>query len=216
MTELRKAAEMALETLCVGANDAVPNDIDERFEQAIQALRQALAQPEQKTPLKVLNLTVFTENRLRNGRVYDVETLQAMTSRDILAIPDMGKKALKEVLEALDVYAVNISQERVDETAKGEHEPVAWRSWNDHYGYGFWETKQEAEPWCSPDFFAEPIYTASPKREWVGLTDEDVHDAFNYVEMVKLLDFDRDRPEWCEAFARACEATLRHRNGDKR
>ena len=44
MTDLRKAAEMALETLCVGANDAVPNDIDERFEQAIQALRQALAQ----------------------------------------------------------------------------------------------------------------------------------------------------------------------------
>lgn len=103
MTDLRKAAETALETLCVGANDAVPNDIDERFEQAIQALRQALAQPEQeqKTPLKVLNLTVFTENRLRNGRVYDVETLQTMTNRDILAIPDIGKKALAEVLEAL-------------------------------------------------------------------------------------------------------------------
>ena len=126
MTDLRKAAEMALETLCVGANDAVPNDIDERFEQAIQALRQALAQPEQeqKTPLKVLNLTVFTENRLRNGRVYDVETLQAMTNRDILAIPDIGKKALAEVLEALNVHAVNMSQERVDETAKREHEWV--------------------------------------------------------------------------------------------
>ena len=48
MSDLRKAAEMALETLCVGANDVVPNDIDERFEQAIQALRQALAQPEQE------------------------------------------------------------------------------------------------------------------------------------------------------------------------
>lgn len=79
---------------------------------------------EQKTPLKVLGLTVFTENRLRNGRVYDVETLQAMTNRDILAIPDMGKKALKEVLEALDVYAIDISQERVDETAKRKHEWV--------------------------------------------------------------------------------------------
>jgi hypothetical protein len=56
---------------------------------------------------------------------------------------------------------------------------------------------------------------AQPKRKWVGLTDDDIHDAFNYVEMVKLLDFDRDRPEWCEAFARACEARLRHRNGEK-
>ena len=47
MSDLRKAAEMALETLCVGANDVVPNDIDERFEQAIQALRQALMQPDE-------------------------------------------------------------------------------------------------------------------------------------------------------------------------
>jgi DNA-directed RNA polymerase alpha subunit len=94
---------------------------------AIHSLHEAIAEAEkqeQKTPLKVLGLTVFTENRLRNGRVYDVETLQAMTNRDILAIPDMGKKALKEVLEALDVYASDMSQERVDETAKRKHEWV--------------------------------------------------------------------------------------------
>ena len=158
MTDLRKAAEMALEALetlwdilddiDTAADMAKENDAwyrkrvealqKKRWDTMIttdgyklkggpvEALRQALAQPEQeqKTPLKVLNLTVFTENRLRNGRVYDVETLQAMTNRDILAIPDMGKKALSEVLEALDVYAVNMSQERVDETAKRKHEWV--------------------------------------------------------------------------------------------
>jgi DNA-directed RNA polymerase alpha subunit len=94
---------------------------------AVNFLRQAIAEAEkqeQKTPLGVLGLTVFTENRLRNGRVYDVETLQAMTNRDILAIPDMGKKSLKEVLEALDVYASDMSKERVDETAKDRHEWV--------------------------------------------------------------------------------------------
>jgi len=119
MTDLRKAAEMALEALEMFCeHGAILRPLETK-----EALRQALAQPEQeqKTPLKVLNLTVFTENRLRNGRVYDVETLQAMTNRDILAIPDMGKKALKEVLEALDVHAVNMNQEYVDETAKGEH-----------------------------------------------------------------------------------------------
>ena len=113
-----------------------------------------------KTPLKVLNLTVFTENRLRNGRVYDVETLQAMTNRDILAIPDMGKKALKEVMEALDVYAVNMSQERVDETAKGEHEPLVWMN-----KYGHVASFQNEE-------YKDPLYTAPPKREWVGLDGE--------------------------------------------
>ena len=118
MTNLRKAAEMALEDIC-GAKLCEVNSMSSRAEmlrlmdKAAEALRQALAQPEQeqKTPLKVLNLTVFTENRLRNGRVYDVETLQAMTSRDILAIPDMGKKALKEVLEALDVYTFEKNKE---------------------------------------------------------------------------------------------------------
>ena len=107
MTDLRKAAEMALEALEIVYGKG------KRCEAAINALRQALAQPEQehKTPLKVLNLTVFTENRLRNGRVYDVETLQAMTNRDILAIPDIGKKALAEVLEALDVYAFEKNKE---------------------------------------------------------------------------------------------------------
>ena len=157
MTDLRKAAEMALDALetlwdilddtdtasdMAKENDAwyrkrvealqkkrwdtmITTDGYKLKDGPVEALRQALAQPEQeqKTPLKVLNLTVFTENRLRNGRVYDVETLQAMTNRDILAIPDIGKKALAEVLEALNAHAVNISQERVDETAKCGHEP---------------------------------------------------------------------------------------------
>ena len=194
MTDLRKAAEMALEALetlwdilddidtasdMAKENDAWYRKRVEALQKKrwdtmittdgyklkggpVEALRQALAQTEQeqKTPLKVLNLTVFTENRLRNGRVYDVETLQAMTSRDILAIPDMGKKALKEVMEALDVYAVNISQERVDETAKGEHEP--------------WQSVQ-----CT---CGGTIYFKHTKREWVGLTDADKQEAFDETQ----------------------------------
>ena len=199
MTDLRKAAETALETLCVGANDAVPNDIDERFEQAIQALRQALAQPEQeqKTPLKVLNLTVFTENRLRNGRVYDVETLQAMTNRDILAIPDMGKKALKEVMEALDVYAVNMNQEHVDETAKREHEPVAWlwKNIDGHqvltddpdYADGTWTPLYTAPPISDYHEGWEEGFKAA-KKEWVGLTDEEIIKCFDSVAFGQVED----------------------------
>ena len=198
MTDLRKAAEMALEALetlwdilddidtasdMAKENDAwyrkrvealqkkrwdtmITTDGYKLKDGPVEALRQALAQPEQeqKTPLKVLNLTVFTENRLRNGRVYDVETLQAMTSRDILAIPDIGKKALKEVMEALDVYAVNMSQERVDETAK-----------------------------C--------------KREWVWLTDDEMFNA--------LLSIDAETkrlPTGLKQFAKAIETKLKEKN----
>jgi len=121
---LRKAAEQALEAL----NSVSDWDCTYPIGKAKEALSKALAQPKQKqkTPLKVLNLTVFAENRLLNGRVYDVETLQAMTNRDILAIPDIGKKALGQVLEALNVYASDMSQERVNETEKREHKPVAY------------------------------------------------------------------------------------------
>ncbi len=111
------------------------------------ALRQAIAEAEkqeQKTPLKVLGLTVFTENRLRNGRVYDVEALQAMTNRDILAIPDMGKKALKEVLEALNVYASDMSEKHVHESDKD-----------------------------TPIKQAEEAFESAKGKGWVGLTDEE-------------------------------------------
>ena len=200
MTDLRKAAEMALEALetlwdilddidtasdMAKENDAwyrkrvealqkkrwdtmITTDGHKLKGGPVEALRQALAQPEQeqKTPLKVLNLTVFTENRLRNGRVYDVETLQAMTNRDILAIPDMGKKALKEVMEALDVYAVNMSQERVDETAKGEHVIDC-------------TDEQLIEEVRRRGFV---IRDAQVGKKWVGLTDEDKQEAFDETQ----------------------------------
>ena len=134
--------------------------------EAATALRQSIAEvekQEQKTPLKVLGLTVFTENRLRNGRVYDVETLQAMNNRDILAIPGMGKKALKEVLEALHVYASDISQERVDEIAKHGHELVGQPDLARVGEVGVWGDK------------------------WVGLTDEE-RKAFSYFVNWEMLD----------------------------
>ena len=108
------------------------------------------------------------------------------------------------------VDAVNMSQERVDETAKREHEPYGYLWFTHQMERRFTHYRPKEEQRIGE---VTPIYTAPPKREWVGLTEDDVHDAFNYVEMVKLLDFDRDRPEWCEAFASACEARLRHKNG---
>jgi len=50
------------------------------------------------------------------------------------------------------------------------------------------------------------------KREWVGLTEQDVHDAFQFTELIKQLSFDRERPEWCENFAAYIEAKLKEKN----
>jgi len=66
---------------------------------------------------------------------------------------------------------------------KSEQEPVVWRSWNEKDGFGFWDTKHEAESWCDPDFDSEPLYTIPPQREWVGLTDEEKHDCYLRIDV---------------------------------
>lgn len=68
---------------------------------------------------------------------------------------DNLRDAYKSIGQIIDAMAEQPAQQ----------EPVAWRSWNDHDGYGFWETKHEAEPWCAPDFFAEPLYTSPPPAQ---------------------------------------------------
>jgi DNA-directed RNA polymerase alpha subunit len=73
----------------------------------IEDLRAAIAQEEKqepRTPISVLDLTVRAEHLLRRGRVYDIQTLRSMDVKDILAIPDVGKKTLKEINEALLRY----------------------------------------------------------------------------------------------------------------
>ena len=54
--------------------------------------------------------------------------------------------------------------------------------------------------------------TIKPKREWRGLTDQDVHECFNLAEWTHNLDFRRDPEAWCKAFASELEETLKARN----
>ena len=38
------------------------------------------------------------------------------------------------------------------------NKPVAWRSYNDEYGVGLWETKDDADLNCGNDSESEPLY----------------------------------------------------------
>jgi hypothetical protein len=75
-----------------------------------------------------------------------------------------------------------------------KQEPVAWML--PEYG----DVLSAAEVNGKPGIYNIPLYTAPPKREWVGLTDEEVWVAYEkgmYEEM------------W---FARAVEAKLKEKN----
>ena len=87
-----------------------------------------------------------------------------------------------------------------------EQEPVAWT------------TMPEAEDWCFVSSSKDPtgklegkwfpLYTAPPRREWVGLTDEEI-DAI-YLQHHNQYD-ECELPNW--SYERAIEAKLREKNG---
>ena len=75
-------------------------------------------------------------------------------------------------------------------------EPVAWATRLGEYAHIHWGAKRPEYPVR----YEVPLYTAPPRREWVGLTEEEIRQAY----------FDADEgqelAEYIIAFARAIEA----------
>lgn len=118
---------------------------------------------------------------VENGDGFDDVCLDTVKYvRDCLA-------AIKQALEQ-PVASNDTSQDRVDETAKQRHEPVAWPG---------------------VDF---DIKTSPPKREWRGLTDEEIHQAFCHVEYETTNNWHKNPESWCIANARYLESILKDRN----
>ena len=94
--------------------------------------------------------------------------------------------------------AINAIQQALAEPPVTNAEPVAWMSDSKTKGNGkqlHW-TKAQALKWTSN---ITPLYAAPLKREWVGLTDEE-------IERDHYFPFDYRK------FARAIEAKLREKN----
>ena len=189
MNDLRKAAEMALEALeTLDCGDTY------KTHNAASALRQALAQSEQEplggewVPCVKLPVIVHVRNQ-RDGETH-ISTREGITPvlpEDLIMRGVAGEeypigRELFERTYTFDVDAVNMSQERVDETAKGEHEPVAW----------LWKNIDGHQVLTDDPDYADgtwtPLYTAPPKKEWVGLTDEEVINCFDSVAFGQVED----------------------------
>ena len=80
-----------------------------------------------------------------------------------------------------------------------EPEPVAYRYWNEHNKCYFFCEHQESD-----GSVYEPIFSTPPKREWVGLTNEEIEDIrleYHYADgAVKV------------GYERAIEAKLKEKN----
>ena len=105
--------------------------------------------------------------------------------------------------------------ERGWNAALAQQEPVAWlKTWSDG-SLSVLKTKSHA----FADHELEPLYTAPPKREWVGLTDEQVEDEWERITGHSIFGGDRSEgramyisPDEVIEFSRAIEAKLKEKN----
>ena len=209
MTELRKAAEMAL--------DYIRREgwTSPQGKEVWLALCQALAQPEQEplgsewVPCVKLPVIVHVRNQ-RDGETY-IGTREGITPvlpDDLIMRGLAGEqypigRELFERTYTFEVDTVNMSQERVDETEKREHEPVAWFIQYEYRHEFLWRKPNELEQKTALEI--KPLYTAPPKREWVGIDEKEV--AWLWFWMGN-----REKINGYE-FAKAIEAKLKERNG---
>lgn len=118
----------------------------------------------------------------------------------------MSIEAMKQALEALEytkdfdhphyedqLTAITALRQAIEQAEK--QEPVAWLC-EDPHQIGL----------------TTIIYTTPPKKEWIGLIEQDVHDAFQFTELIKQLSWEREPQEWCENFAAYIEAKLKEKN----
>ena len=95
----------------------------------------------------------------------------------------MDREAIEEAIEVLEDASAEMLMETGDENyyveaiavlrqaLETEQEPVAWRY---KYPDGFWRFSNGERVNGSDSIKSQALYTAPPKREWVGLTDEEV------------------------------------------
>ena len=79
-------------------------------------------------------------------------------------------------------------------------EPAAWM-WDVHNGAGYTSRGIDFFPTDIPFAKHTPLYTAPPKKEWVGLTDDEIYEAVENSNSVLVKDM-----------ARSIEAKLKEKN----
>jgi hypothetical protein len=102
------------------------------------------------------------------------------------------EEAMSQIIELVDP---------LPELAKPEQEPVAWMYKGNFHDF-------DPSEWASPEFAVTPLYTAPPRKPWVGLTDDEIEEAWGNTPMMLNARDGGSR----KMFARAIEAKLKELN----
>jgi len=131
----------------------------------------------------------------------------------------MSREAMKQALEALESDPIShaglVSRKQaitaLRQALETEQEPVAWIT-DGGKGELWWYQSSKFDEegnLIGPNPDDIPLYTSPPKREWVGLTNEEIHDLIYLSQKI-----DASNSPWfdCLGFYRAIEAKLKERN----
>jgi hypothetical protein len=153
-------------------------------------------------------MTEAMKQALEALKGYRRETNEAAITALRAAIAEASMQRLTDVQQDMDCYGdgnVYRGQRSSDSQTQTIYvqEPVAWMvttEMQDGTRQTYPLTGRYKDV-CDACDFGDPIplYTHPPRREWVGLTDEEVRDIFTKME-------------WWKPFARAIEAKLKEKN----
>ena len=165
MTDLRKAAEMALDAL--ENHTAIKHPQQRQYrDDAIEALRQALAQPEQE-PVAYVTIEPAIDGDWR--KCPSIKWFNKPTDGPLYTAPPA--------------------------LAQPEQEPVAWV---------YNGILHEFDPSEFATSEVTPLYIAPPKREWVGLTDDELKSLCDEWQIIY--------GGYVRPFAETIEAKLKEKN----
>ncbi len=132
----------------------------------------------------------------------------------------MSREAMQLALDMLNEIADDVYCDQklegvitaLRQALETEQEPVAWIS----EGGDVSRSKRFMD---EMGFKCNPLYTAPPKKQWVGLTDEQVEDEWERITGHSIFGGDRSggramhiSPDEVIEFSRAIEAKLREKN----
>jgi hypothetical protein len=176
------------------------------WRELVKALRERLAQPEQ--------------NPLTEKRIEELYSFWIVDCQDIVGFARAIERSKPQMQPCAgrncgstnpNLHSAECFEDYEKSTgmAQPEQKPVAWR-WKERINNDFdsWViTSSEPPPYAVE---RQPLYAAP--RQWVGLTDEEVHEGFCHVEYETPNDWNTDPDDWCQQFARYLEAKLKEKN----
>ena len=198
---MRELLQQALDALLDANNMALMElSIDDAYLDEITALREELAKPKQEPTLFFGRAVYFADPK--TGKLskpeqeeYDKITVKfgerakkylEATKKSWQSEQDHGfdRTASHMAGEYVDTKQENLytSEERVQKSDKFIHEPVAWwdgKNTNNELSFIY----DGERPAFQKESYPIPLYTLSLRKEWQGLTDEQLSEIYNDLYM---------------------------------